>query len=181
VVYFGGYVPLHSVKTIVSSARLLQNEGDIHFEMIGDGQTRPAAEALVQEWGLPNVTFTDWVQSEQLAQHVAGAQVCLGVFGHHMQAQITVPNKIYEALALRKALITQNSPAAMSQFVTREHLLFCPAEDPAALAEAILTLKRDPALCQQLAHEGHRLFQNRFTSRALGVQMAAHLQQMMDQ
>ena len=168
VVYFGGYVPLHGVETIVGAARLLRAAQDIHFEMIGDGQTRPIAEALVRQWDLSNVSFTDWVPRDELAQHVAGAHVCLGVFGQQLQAQVTIPNKIYEGLALRQAVITQSSPAALGQFIDREHLLFCPPGDPEGLAIAIRNLRDDPALRAHITEAGHCRYLERYTTASLG-------------
>jgi glycosyltransferase involved in cell wall biosynthesis len=175
VVYFGGYVPLHGVETIVSAARLLCGEQDIHFEMIGDGQTRPGAEALVRQWELSNVSFTDWIPRDKLAEHVAGAHVCLGVFGRQLQAQVTIPNKIYEGLALRQAVITQSSPAALSQFINREHLLFCPPEDPEGLASAIRNLRDDPALRTHITETGHRRYLERYTTASLGQLARSYL------
>jgi glycosyltransferase involved in cell wall biosynthesis len=175
VVYFGGYVPLHGVETIVGAANLLRKEQDIRFEMIGDGQTRAAAEALVRQWELSNVSFTDWVPRDKLAQHVASAHVCLGVFGHQLQAQVTIPNKIYEGLALRQAVITQGSPAAQGQFVDREHLLFCPVEDPAGLAGAIRILRDDPALHAHIAEAGYRSYLDSYTTASLGQLARSYL------
>jgi glycosyltransferase involved in cell wall biosynthesis len=179
VVYFGGYVPLHGVETIVGAAKLLSDETDIEFELIGDGQTKSAAENLVRQWGLSNVRFTDWVPREKLAQHVAGAHVCLGVFGHQLQAQVTIPNKIYEGLALRQAVVTQSSPAALGQFVDREHLLFCPTEDPAGLAGAIRELRDDPALHAHVSEAGYRCYLDRYTTERLGQLARSHLLEMM--
>jgi glycosyltransferase involved in cell wall biosynthesis len=175
VVYFGGYVPLHGVETIISAARLLCGEQTIHFEMIGDGQTRPGAEALVRKWDLSNVSFTDWIPRDKLAEHVAGAHICLGVFGHQLQAQVTIPNKIYEGLALRQAVITQSSPAALGEFVDREHLLFCPPEDPEGLATAIGTLRDDPALLTHITETGHRHYLEHYTTSSLGQLARSYL------
>jgi glycosyltransferase involved in cell wall biosynthesis len=180
VVYFGGYVPLHGVNTVVEAARIMRDEGEIHFELIGEGQSRPEAETLARQWNLPNVTFTGWVPREELAQHVAGADVCLGVFGRQTQAQVTIPNKIYEGLALRQAVVTQGSPAAKGQFVDREHLLFCDAEDAASLANAIRTLREDPALRARIVEGGYRLYQERYTTASLGQMARNYLEELLE-
>ena len=40
VVYYGTFIPNHGVKYIIEAARILQDESDIHFELIGEGPTK---------------------------------------------------------------------------------------------------------------------------------------------
>ena len=177
VTYVGGYVPGHGVETIVHAAAQLRAAG-IHFEMIGEGQTRPQAERLARELGADNVTFEGWVDKTALAQRLTGTDVCLGVFGTQRQHLITVPNKVYEGLALAKPVVTARTPAVEQVFHDGRHLLMVPPEDPEALASAIRRLQRDPVLRAHLSAEGHRLYRERFTPAKLGALARAYLQEL---
>jgi len=50
--------------------------------------------------------------------------------------------------------------------------------EPRALADAILTLRADPALRERLGMEGHRVFQNHCTMPRLGEEFAAIIEEM---
>lgn len=177
--YVGKYVPLHGISTIIRAAALLRSEG-VHFEMIGDGEARPAAVALAQQLGADNVTFVGWVEKTHLARRLAPSDVCLGVFGRQRQGMVTVPNKVYEGLAMRKPVITGRTPAAEAVFESGRHLLLVPLEDPAALADAIRQVRDDAALRDRLAQAGYRLYQERYTPTALGSLAKCHLLELLE-
>jgi glycosyltransferase involved in cell wall biosynthesis len=178
--YYGTFIPNHGVDQIVRAAALLKSEPDVRIDLVGTGPERQQAEALARELEAWNVEFVDWVDREELPYRVAAADLCLGAFGQTEQSLRTVQNKIYEGLAMRRPVVTGDSPTMRAALVHGRHVYLVPRGDPSALAEAILTLKRDPALRERLAGEGYELFQSRFTLAAIGAQMASHLQEVMD-
>lgn len=180
-VYYGTFIPNHGVEHIVEAARILKDEPKLHFELIGDGPDKVRAETLVKEYGLTNVTFAGWLDKQTLIRHVADADACLGVFGATPQSMMTVQNKIYEALAMGKPLITGESPTVRAALYDREHLLLCRRLDPHSLAEAILELKSCPDLQTQLAHQGRERYASEFTTAALGRRFREHLDLVIEQ
>ena len=176
--YYGTFIPNHGVKHIVEAARLLHDEGDIHFELAGDGPTKAQAEALVHEHGLTNVTFLGWLDRPALLRKAAEADVCLGVFGTTPQSMMTVQNKIYEGLAMARPVVTGDSPTVRRALVHGEHLYLCERANPQSLADAVRILKAEPDLRRRLAENGHRLFQTQFDLRHNGARFAAHLNEL---
>jgi glycosyltransferase involved in cell wall biosynthesis len=164
------------VATIVAAARLVQDEADIRFEMVGDGPDRAPAEELARAWGLRNITFTPWLGPEALVTKVAGADLCLGAFGGTPQSLMTVHNKIYEALAMRLCVVTGDSPAVRAAFSHGRELWLCRRAEPAALAEAILVLKADSGLRASMAERGYRAFLSRYAPGILGAQFRQHIE-----
>ncbi|MFQ5858259.1 MAG: glycosyltransferase family 4 protein [Anaerolineae bacterium] len=177
--YVGKYVPLHGIPTIIQAAALMRNEG-VHFEMIGDGEARPAAVALAKQLGADNVTFEGWVEKTRLARRLAPSDICLGVFGRQRQGMITIPNKVYEGFAMRKPVITGRTPAVEAAFESGRHLVLVPLEDPMALADAIRRVRDGRALRNRLAEEGYRLYQEHYTPTALGSLAKSHLLELLD-
>ena len=176
--YVGKYVPLHGIPTVIQAATLLRDEG-VRFEMLGDGDDRPAAAALARELGADNVTFEGWVEKTQLASRLAHSDVCLGVFARQRQGMITIPNKVYEGLAMRKPVITGRTPAIEPAFESGRHLLLVPLEDPSALADAVRQIRDDAELRQRLAEEGYREYQAHYTPTALGALAVQHLNELL--
>jgi glycosyltransferase involved in cell wall biosynthesis len=61
---------------------------------------------------LQNVEFIEFLEQKELTQYIHHADICLGIFGETEKAKRVIPNKVYEAMAMKKPVITGNSPAA---------------------------------------------------------------------
>lgn len=175
VLYYGTFIPNHGVQTIVEAAALLGDDPAIRFALIGDGPDRAAAMDFVRAKGLTNVTFVGWLEADALRQHIADADICLGVFGTTPQSLMTVQNKIYECLAMGRPVLTGDGPAVGAQFVHGEHLALVPRENFHVLALAIRSLCANPDLRARLGLVGHRLFEERFALSPLGREFMAGL------
>ena len=177
VLYYGTFIPNHDTPTIVEAARLLAPYADITFELVGDGPERGRCMALAATYRLSNVTFVDWLAQDALVARVAAVDICLGAFGATPQSLMTVQNKIYEGLALQRAVITGDGPAVRTALRAGEEVLLCARRDPQDLATAILRLYFDADLREQIAVAGHRRFQSAYTLELLGAQFKAHLEE----
>ena len=175
VIYYGTFIPNHSVDTMLEAAGLLSREGAIRFEFIGDGPERDRIQARAERLRLGNVTFIPWMENKDLAERAAQADILLGAFGNTPQSQMTVQNKIYEGLAMGKAVITGDSPAIRRAMAHGEHIYLCERKNPAALAEAILALRDSPHLREQLERGGQCLFKEKYSIKQIGLLAAAHL------
>jgi glycosyltransferase involved in cell wall biosynthesis len=98
---------------------------------------------------------------------IAKADVCLGIFGRTEKASRVIPYKVYEALAMKKPVITGDSPAAREILHDQVHVLLSPMGEPEALAQRILRLREDPELRRRIAEEGHRLFHAKCSSQKM--------------
>ena len=180
VLYYGTFIPNHGVRYIVEAAKILRDESDILFELIGEGPTKAEAMRLVEEYELDNVTFEGWINKEEMPRRVSEADVCLGAFGTTPQSLMTVQNKIYEGLAMRKPVITGDSPAICQSLGHQEHLYLCERANPQSLVKAICALNDDPDLCQDIADKGHQLFLAQFDLNHNGTRYAAYLGELVD-
>lgn len=175
VIYYGTYIPNHGVLTMIEAAHHLLDDPTIHFELIGQGPDRAAAEALVQQYALTNVTFIDWLEQSALVARVADATLVLGAFGTTPQSLMTVQNKIYEGLALGKTVLSGNGPAVRAALVADREIVLCVRNDGAALAATIRRLCADPVYCAEVAQAGHARFRRDYALTPLGARYRAHL------
>ena len=176
--YYGTFIPNHGVEQIVEAARLVADDPVIRFELVGEGPDRGRAISLVRQHGLENVECLDWMEQDELVAAAASADVCLGVFGTTPQSLMTIQNKIYEGLAMAKAVITGDSRTVRGSLVHGKHVYLCERGNPQALAEAVRVLKADPELRRSLGQDGFRLFQARFSLQRIGAQYAGHLREL---
>lgn len=163
ILFYGSFLPLHGIDTIIDAAGELAGE-KVSFTLLGDGQTLTAAKRYVASKGLENVRFTSGVSAEELARIISGYDIILGVFGRTPKTSMVVPNKIYQALAVGRPVITADTPAIREFLEPGEHLMGVPAGDGEALADAIMALHRDQALSEELARKGGTFVRERFNS-----------------
>jgi glycosyltransferase involved in cell wall biosynthesis len=176
VLYVGNYVPLHGVQIILRAAQLLDGE-EVEFWLIGENnREEPAIKDLVRNSDPKRVKFYPWMPPEELRTKIAEAEVCFGIFGTSGKAKRVIPGKAFLALAMGKSLITGDSPAARELLEDGKTALLCGMGNPRALADAILRLKEDPTLRQQIGKGGRRLFQNRCCPKVLGSLFAGFIQ-----
>lgn len=174
VLYYGTYIPNHGTSVIIEAAKLLKNYPDIKFIMVGKGPDLRICKQLVSEYHLVNVEFIDWLEQNELTKLICMADVCLGAFGQTPQSLMTIHNKIYECLAMGKAVITGISPATERVF-TNYHDIFLCDRTPTGLADAIKTLYLDPTLKMKLAENGYRVFLEKFSTEKIGQMLLSNL------
>jgi len=160
VLFVGTLVPLHGIATILEAARLLADRSNIHFKLIGDGQDAP----LVEAWLRTNVVQLEWERSwqssERVAEEIARADICLGIFGAGGKAQRVCPFKIYAYAAMGRAIITgaTNWLKEATGRLSCEPFGNVPVNDAASLATKIALLADDPMLRTKLAASGHEFY-----------------------
>ncbi len=147
VLFYGRHLPLHGVDTILGAAARLGDRADV--VLIGGGPERRRMEALAAQLGA-RVAWRDDVPLAALPGELAAASVVLGVFGASRKAAMVVPNKVYQAAAAGRALVTRDGPALHEVLEPGVHCLACPPADPDALADAVSRLLDDPALAARL-------------------------------
>ena len=114
VLYFGKFIPLHGVESIVRAAKLLEAEPDFRFEMIGGGQERPRAEALAASLGVGNIEWGPRVAGAgALRERIRAADVCLGILGASDKAAGDPDQGLHRA-GHGQPLLTRDSAAARS-------------------------------------------------------------------
>jgi glycosyltransferase involved in cell wall biosynthesis len=165
VLFFGSFVPVHGTETIVRAAALLDRDG-VEVRMIGRGQDRPAAERLIAALGSAHVALLDPLSDHALVDEIAGAALCLGVFGTSDKARRVVPSKVYDCLAVGRPVLTSATPAIATAFAPDE-IATCPAADPEALAAAIRALLADPERRERLARAGHLRYRRDYATAPL--------------
>jgi glycosyltransferase involved in cell wall biosynthesis len=178
---YASFIPLHGLEHVVRAAHLLDRADDeIRIDIVGTGATEDQVKDLAAELRVRNVHFLGRRSYEQLATEIAASHLCLGVFGTSPKAQRVIPNKVFDALAVGRPVITGDTPAVREVLTHGEHAWLCPPGDPEALAEALLTLRSDQDACRRLAARGHELFVRRFSIDALAREVAPIVLEVLD-
>lgn len=168
--FHGLFIPLQGVEYIIKAAKLLEKE-NLEFHLVGRGQTYEDCRRLAEGLQLQNVQFLGLKKPEEIPGCIASWDIGLGIFGETPKTQRVIPNKAYEIIAMRKPLITADTPATRELFTHRKNVYVCPAKNPEALAKAISVLVKDNRLREQLAQQGHKLYLKFCTPAQIGKQL----------
>ena len=161
VLFVGKLIPLHGLETILAAAALVP---DVPFRVVGDGQL---ADLLDRRPA--NVEHVPWLPYPELPEAYHAAGCGLGVFGAGDKAARVIPNKVFQALACARPVITADTPAARELLTDGIDALLVPAGDPHALADAVRRVAEDDALAQRIARAGRETFEARASEDVLGT------------
>lgn len=166
--FHGSFLPLQGVPIILEAAKLLKKQ-KITFLLLGNGIELAKCQKIVSDYGLQNVQFLKEVPYKELAHFIASTDLYLGgPFGASLKSNQVIPNKVYEALAVRKPVILGESKAMRELFVHKVHGYFVKQGSGKALANAILALKKNKLLRDKMAKEGYNLIHMRVSPKQLG-------------
>ena len=175
VLFYGSFIALHGVSTVIEAARMTVGQSHIQWVLLGDGPAKAAAEQ--QAAGLRNVSFEPGIPYAELPRRIAQAEIVLGVFGDSQKASQVIPNKVFQALACARPVITRAStayPAGISNHAG-SGLWQVEAANPATLAEAVMDWSR---CLQGKGLAARALYEAYFSETQLKQQLLAALRSM---
>lgn len=106
VLFYGSFIALQGPEVIVEAAKRCP---DMDWTLLGDGPLRSAC--VVAAGDAPHITFDGRIGYDQLGKRIAEADILLGVFSPSEKAGRVVPNKVYQALACGRPVVTRRSTA----------------------------------------------------------------------
>ena len=166
--FVGKLIPLHGLETILAAALLAP---EIRFVVVGEGQL---ASLLAKR--PENVEHVSWMEYAALPEAYRRAGCALGIFGNGAKAARVIPNKIFQALACARPVITADTPAARELLTHAVDALLVPAGDGAALADAVRRIARDDTLARRLASAGRATYEARASEAVLGARWRSLLE-----
>ncbi|HEX3290977.1 MAG TPA: glycosyltransferase [Gaiella sp.] len=166
--FVGKLIPLHGLDTILAAAELVPA---IPFRVVGEGQLGGLLEHRP-----PNVEHVPWIEYDELPDAYRGAGCALGIFGLGDKAGRVIPNKVFQALACARPVVTADTPAARELLTNDRDALLVPPGDPRGLAEAVRRLADDPALAERIAAAGRATYETAASEQVLGERWRALLE-----
>ena len=173
VLFYGSFIPLQGPQVIIDAARIYQGP-PVNWVLLGNGPLLDDCKRKAQ--GLTNVTFESWLPYADLPARIRRADILLGVFGTTPKAQRVIPNKVFQALACGKPVVTCSAPSYGSQIrALEEGINFVTAGRPDELADAVGRLAVDPAQLEQHGRVARALYEQHFSVRRIERQLAGAL------
>lgn len=174
VLFYGQFIPLHGIGTIIEAARLLR-DAPIQWTLVGRGQEAPRIRAMLAENPLSALHWVEWVPYDQLDGWIKRADVCLGIFGTSEKAASVIPNKVFQIVASGLPLVTRDSPAIRELLTDRPPCVrLVKAGDARALADAVHDCART---AHTISPPCHQALGGKIDSTAIAEQFLAMVEQ----
>ncbi|WP_137092359.1 glycosyltransferase [Mangrovivirga cuniculi] len=161
--FYGTFNPLQGVDKIVGAAKILREEKDIRFDIIGKGPLYNEINKLAkQENNLKNIHFHGLKPYDELGGMLNSFDICLGIFGDSIKTDIVIPNKIYHYAAVGKPIITKDTEGIREGF-EHEKNIWLVENTSEAIAESIIKLKNDDSLRKSIADQARETAEQNYT------------------
>lgn len=172
VLFYGSFIPLHGAETIIEAARVYEGP-PVRWCLLGAGPAKAACERAAA--GLVNAAFEQPVSYAQLPARIRRADILLGVFGTTQKAGRVIPNKVFQALACGRPVVTRESEAYPAAARDGGAFAFVPAGDARALAAAVAAWAAAPEQLGARGRAARRAYEGCFSASVVRCQLEAAL------
>ncbi|MFH1822960.1 MAG: glycosyltransferase [Patescibacteria group bacterium] len=178
IISFHGYIQILNGMDLVIKAMERLKSSDIELWIIGGGSEYGNIKKLAEELKLNNVKFFPPMKPKQLIEKVGQADLGLGFFSNSKKIDRVIANKVYELMALKVPVLTGDSKATQELFIHKKHIYYCGRGSVNAIVEAILKLKNNKDLRQQIAVKAYSHTKEHLTPIRLGEQLIPKLKEL---
>jgi glycosyltransferase involved in cell wall biosynthesis len=179
VLFYGSFLPLHGTETIIEAARIYEGP-PVRWSLLGDGPAKSACQ--VAAVNLKNVFFEDKRPYRELPSRIHQADILLGVFGTTQKAGRVIPNKVFQALAAGRPVITRGSPAYPAPVcVSQQALELIPPGDAKALASAVAAWAAAPSMLAERGRSANKLYSTNFSTAVIRAQLSVVMDKISNQ
>jgi colanic acid biosynthesis glycosyl transferase WcaI len=150
--YVGTHGMAHALSNVLDAAENLRHRPDIAFLLAGGGAERDQLVADAERRGLANVRFLTRQPKDRMPQVWSLCDVALVHLKNSPVFEEVIPSKMFEAMAMGLPILMASPAGEASAILAADKAgIHVPAENPDALAEAVLHLADDDALLAGLA------------------------------
>ena len=169
VMFAGNIGAAQDFDTILAAAALLAEHRDIHWVIIGDGRMRSRVEEIIRERGLGGtVHLLGRHPVESMPRFFSLAHVMLATLRKEPIFALTVPGKIQSYMACGRPVIAALDGEGARIVRESGAGVAVPAESPAALAAAVLSLySMAEEERRKMGEQGRRYFESHFERNVL--------------
>jgi putative colanic acid biosynthesis glycosyltransferase WcaI len=172
--YVGAHGTYSALGTVLDAAERLRAEPAIRFVLVGGGDQKSALMREADRRGLSNVSFVDPIPKREVPAWLARADACLLPYQDRELFSGALPNKVFDYLGAGRPIVASAPEGELTRLVRDAGCgLAAPAEDGAALAEAVRRLAADRAGAERMGAAGAAYARERYDRRALAARFVA--------
>lgn len=158
VCFFGTIGRFFDLDTVIKAAEQLQDR-PIRFILGGVGDSLEKYKNRSAH--LKNVIFPGWLKDAQIQAVMKRASV--GIAPYKYNASMTMPNKPFEYMAGRLALLVSFRGELCDQILANNSGLYYQANQPLELVSQLMRLIDNPELCKKMGENAKALYEQHYS------------------
>jgi glycosyltransferase involved in cell wall biosynthesis len=178
ILYAGAHGMSNDLGVVLNAAELIKPYHEIQFVLLGSGKEKDHLMAEAKERRLDNVHFLPPVSKKTMRDALAASDVCLAILKPIDLYKTTYPNKVFDYMAAGRPVILAIDGVIRQVVEDADAGLAVPPGKHQALADAVLSLARDPEKCKQKGLNGRELVENQFSREQIAEAFTALLNAM---
>jgi glycosyltransferase involved in cell wall biosynthesis len=166
---YAGIIGLaQGLEIMLYAAEMVLNTKSIKFILLGSGPEKEKLQIIQKDKKLSNVYFFDAVSKTEMPQIVQASDVAIIPLRKLELFLGAIPSKIFENLAMEKAVILAVDGEARELFVNQgKCALYSEPENVEDLVRNVLLLTEDSLLRKQLGQEGRKYVEQCFNRNTI--------------
>ncbi len=161
--YVGTMGMAHGLETFLQAAALLQDRApQITLLMVGDGGNRNELLKIAAERQLRNLVVAEQQPRERIPDIINSADVCLSLLKNQEVFKTVIPTKMLEYMSCGRPVVLSVGGQAEQILHEADAGISVEAENPAAIAEAILAMYSDPERRKRFGENGRQYVTTHF-------------------
>ena len=169
--FHGMFTRLHGAEYYVKAAKLLENEKNLKFLLIGSTRNYPLPLELYRKLRPKNMVYVPELPVNKLAKILSRCDISVGHIGVTIKAKSVITNKIFHGLASRVAVIAGDCSASSELLVNGKTAIFTKMGSVSDLVKNIKLLVFNNSLRKEIAENGFQLSQLQLTNEKLGKKL----------
>ncbi|MES2847878.1 MAG: glycosyltransferase family 4 protein [Bacteroidota bacterium] len=148
--YSGNMGGTHNIEVMIEAAKLLKEQKDILFLIIGRGLKVPLVNKLIEEYNLDNCMVLPFQPDEVIRYSIAAADISVVLIEDKI-AEVSVPSKVYNIMAVGSGILSISPEKSEINKLVQQYNIGAnfAKEEVRQIADYILKVKNTPALQQE--------------------------------
>jgi glycosyltransferase involved in cell wall biosynthesis len=155
--YAGNIGVCQGLSHLLGAAKLLEARApDVLFQIVGNGPRKAQLACEFKDLGLSNLELLDRVPLLDAIALMAGADALVVPLAANEKCEQFIPSKLFDSMAIGRPVLLSVGGEARRILEEADAGIYYPAEDPQALADAIVRLRDDRGLAAKLGANGRQ-------------------------
>jgi glycosyltransferase involved in cell wall biosynthesis len=178
VLYAGTLSRSNNIETLIRAAAELVHSPDIKIVLVGNGEAKQALIDLKQTLGLANVTILPSEPKQRMPELVQAADICALQLRSDHFFHGTLGNKVFDYMGAGRAIVAAIPPGELQDLIEKSQAgIVVEPENPQAMAQAILRLKSDSKLREQMGRSAQEYVRRNYIRSQLAYRLLLVLEE----
>lgn len=179
--YFGAHGQANALHQVLDTAALLREEApDVVFLLVGSGPEKTALMEQAKQRGLTNVQFVAPVSKNQVGDYINASDVCTATLRNIEHYALYYPNKVFDYMSCARPIIIAIDGVARELVEQSGTGLFVHPENAESFAQAIRSMRSDPAALEAMGARGPAYVRENFDRKKLAMKYLGLITQLVE-